>query len=91
MLIVNTSRGGPDHRQGVEGQHIGELEGNRGPARDAFVEPLNNTGITATEGLISRVIQDKEGIVGRPTGAQSAHADQADGRAVLRPRPPRPH
>ncbi|TQL02650.1 ATP-binding protein [Cellulomonas sp. SLBN-39] len=40
---------------------IGELEGNPGAARDAFVEPLRSTGITADEALIARVLEEVEG------------------------------
>lgn len=42
-------------------EHIGELEGNPGPARDAFVEPLKSTGVSATDELISRVLDEVEG------------------------------
>jgi len=40
---------------------IGELEGNPGPARDAFVVPLQSTGVTADETLIARVLEEVEG------------------------------
>lgn len=43
------------------GEHIGELEGNPGPARDAFVEPLKDTGVTADEALVARVLSEVEG------------------------------
>lgn len=42
-------------------EHIGELEGNPGPARDAFVEPLNTTGLVAKDDLVSRVLDEVEG------------------------------
>jgi len=44
-----------------KGEQIGALEGNPGPARDAFVVPLNDTGLTADEALISRVLEEVEG------------------------------
>jgi len=44
-----------------KGEHIGALDGNPGPARDAFVVPLSNTGVTADEALISRVLDEVEG------------------------------
>lgn len=42
-------------------EHIGELRGNPGPARDAFVEPLRETRMTASEELISKVLDEVEG------------------------------
>lgn len=42
-------------------EHIGALDGNPGPARDAFVVPLDNTGVSADEALISRVLDEVEG------------------------------
>lgn len=44
-----------------KGEHIGELEGNPGPARDAFAEPLKGTGVTAEADLIARVLDEVEG------------------------------
>ena len=44
-----------------KGEHIGALEGNPGPARDAFVVPLDSTGVSADEDLISRVLEEVEG------------------------------
>lgn len=44
-----------------KGEVIGELEGNPGPARDAFVRPLAGTGVTADEDLIARVLAEVEG------------------------------
>lgn len=43
------------------GEHIGELEGNPGPAGDTFVEPLKETGLVAEEVLIARVLDEVEG------------------------------
>lgn len=40
---------------------IGELTGNPGPARDAFVRPLAETGVVAEESLIERVLVEVEG------------------------------
>lgn len=42
-------------------ENIGELEGNPGPARDAFVVPLEGTGVDADEALIGKVLQEVEG------------------------------
>ena len=42
-------------------EHIGALQGNPGPARDAFVQPLAGTGIEADEDLVSRVLEEVEG------------------------------
>jgi len=44
-----------------KGENIGELEGNPGPARDAFVVPLKDTGVTAHDDLIVRVLDEVEG------------------------------
>lgn len=44
-----------------KGEHIGALEGNPGPARDAFAVPLDGTGIAADEDLIARVLEEVEG------------------------------
>lgn len=42
-------------------EHIGALEGNPGPARDAFVIPLLETPFAADEDLIERVLDEVEG------------------------------
>jgi len=42
-------------------EHIGALSGNPGPASDAFVMPLVNTGITARADLVKRVLSEVEG------------------------------
>jgi hypothetical protein len=43
------------------GEVIGELDGNPGPARDAFVRPLEHSGIQADEALVARVLDEVEG------------------------------
>lgn len=43
------------------GEQIGALDGNPGPARDAFVIPLERTGTSADEPLIDRVLDEVEG------------------------------
>lgn len=43
------------------GEVIGELSGNPGPARDAFVRPLEGSGVEADEALIARVLAEVEG------------------------------
>lgn len=60
-LRANLQRARTYSERMFRGQQIGELQGNPGPARDAFVEPLAGTGVTATEGLIARVLQEVEG------------------------------
>lgn len=42
-------------------EQIGALQGNPGPARDAFVLPLVGTGIDPDEDLVSRVLAEVEG------------------------------
>ncbi|KQY55840.1 hypothetical protein ASD11_15175 [Aeromicrobium sp. Root495] len=42
-------------------ENIAELTGNPGPARDAFVVPLEGTGVTADDDLIARVLDEVEG------------------------------
>lgn len=42
-------------------EHIGPLSGNPGPARDAFVIPLETTGMRADDDLITRVLAEVEG------------------------------
>lgn len=44
-----------------KGENIAELDGNPGPARDAFVVPLRNTGVSADEDLVARVLDEVEG------------------------------
>ena len=55
-LRTNLQRARTYSERMFRGEHIGELEGNPGPARDAFVEPLKDTGVVAEEHLISRLL-----------------------------------
>ena len=43
------------------GENITALEGNPGPARDALVKPLAESGFTATDDLVARVLDEVEG------------------------------
>lgn len=60
-LRANLQRARTYSERMFRGEHIGELEGNPGPARDAFVEPLKGTGVTADEALVARVLSEVEG------------------------------
>lgn len=60
-LRANLQRARTYSERMFRGEHIGELKGNPGPARDAFVEPLNGTGLQADERLIDRVLDEVEG------------------------------
>lgn len=60
-LRANLQRARTYSERMFRGEHIAELTGNPGPARDAFVEPLARTGITADESLIGRVLDEVEG------------------------------
>lgn len=60
-LRANLQRARTYSERMFKGEHIGALEGNPGPARDAFVVPLADTGIAADEALISRVLDEVEG------------------------------
>jgi AAA ATPase domain len=60
-LRANLQRARTYSERMFRGEHIGELEGNPGPARDAFVEPLKDTGVIADEGLVTRVLSEVEG------------------------------
>ncbi|MEJ7690522.1 MAG: hypothetical protein WKF76_08920 [Nocardioidaceae bacterium] len=60
-LRANLQRARTYSERMFRGEHIGELEGNPGPARDAFVEPLKETGLVAEEALIARVLDEVEG------------------------------
>lgn len=44
-------------------EQIGALDGNPGPARDAFIVPRQATSITADETLIARVLDEVEGFL----------------------------
>ncbi len=43
------------------GESIGALHGNPGPARDAFVKPLEKTSVDVSDGLVDRVLSEVEG------------------------------
>lgn len=60
-LLANLQRARTYSERMFRGENIGELVGNPGPARDAFVEPLSQTGIRAQESLIARVLDEVEG------------------------------
>lgn len=42
-------------------EEIGALSGNPGPARDAFVKPLEGTGVSVDDALVQRIIDEVEG------------------------------
>lgn len=58
---VNLQRARTYSERMFRGEHIGELSGNPGPARDAFVKPLAGTGMATDEALIARVLDVVEG------------------------------
>ncbi|GAB3228251.1 ATP-binding protein [Mycolicibacterium hippocampi] len=60
-LRANLQRARTYSERMFKGEHIGALDGNPGPARDAFVVPLDGTVISADEALISRVLEEVEG------------------------------
>lgn len=60
-LRANLQRARTYSERMFRGEHIAELTGNPGPARDAFVEPLSDTGLSADEPLITRVLDEVEG------------------------------
>lgn len=60
-LRANLQRARTYSERMFKGEIIGALQGNPGPARDAFVVPLDTTGIKADEDLIDRVLQEVEG------------------------------
>lgn len=60
-LRANLQRARTYSERMFRGTNIGELAGNPGPARDAFVEPLSGTGVSADERLVSRVLDEVEG------------------------------
>lgn len=60
-LRANLQRARTYSERMFRGEVIGELTGNPGPARDAFVEPLTMTTRTASESLITRVLDEVEG------------------------------
>lgn len=60
-LRANLQRARTYSERMFRGENIAELKGNPGPARDAFVEPLTGTGVTADEDLVARVLDEVEG------------------------------
>lgn len=60
-LRVNLQRARTYSERMFRGEHIAELQGNPGPARDAFVRPLADTGVHATDDLVGRVLEEVEG------------------------------
>lgn len=60
-LRANLQRARTYSERMFRGEVIAELTGNPGPARDAFVEPLTMTTRTASESLITRVLDEVEG------------------------------
>lgn len=60
-LRANLQRARTYSERMFKGENIGELEGNPGAARDAFVVPLDGTGITAADDLVARVLEEVEG------------------------------
>ena len=60
-LAANLQRARTYSERMFRGEQIGALQGNPGPARDAFVQPLAGTGIEADEDLVSRVLSEVEG------------------------------
>lgn len=60
-LRANLQRARTYSERMFRGEHLGELAGNPGPARDAFVRPLAATGMRADEQLVARVLAEVEG------------------------------
>ena len=60
-LRANLQRARTYSERMFRGENIGELNGNPGPARDAFMEPLVETSLWADEDLIARVLDEVEG------------------------------
>jgi len=60
-LRANLQRARTYSERMFSGEEIGALEGNPGPARDAFMRPLEGTGVTADEALLARVLDEVEG------------------------------
>ena len=84
-LRANLQRARTYSERMFRGENIAELRGNPGPARDAFVEPLAGTGITADEALVARVLDEVEGypFFIQLWGAELWEAAQDAGTAVL--------
>ena len=60
-LRANLQRATTYSERMFRGEQIGQREGNPGPARDAFVEPLAHTGIVADSDLVARLLDEVEG------------------------------
>lgn len=60
-LRANLQRARTYSERMFRGEQIGELSGNPGPARDAFIEPLVGTGMYAHDDLVARVLEEVEG------------------------------
>jgi hypothetical protein len=60
-LRANLQRARTYSERMFRGESIGELSGNPGPARDAFVKPLAHTDVEADEDLVARVLEEVEG------------------------------
>lgn len=60
-LRANLQRARTYSERMFRAEHIAELNGNPGPARDAFVLPLAQTVMRADEDLIARVLDEVEG------------------------------
>ena len=60
-LRANLQRARTYSERMFRGEVIGALEGSPGPARDAFVLPLDSTGISVDEALVRRVLEEVEG------------------------------
>ncbi len=60
-LRANLQRARTYSERMFRGENLAALEGNPGPARDAFVKPLSNTHIQADDELVTRVLEEVEG------------------------------
>ena len=60
-LRANLQRARTYSERMFRAESIGELSGDPGPARDAFVEPLRGTGVEADDDLVTRVLEQVEG------------------------------
>lgn len=60
-LRANLQRARTYSERMFRGEVIAALSGNPGPARDAFVFPLDGTGIDVDEELVTRVLEEVEG------------------------------
>ncbi len=60
-LRANLQRARTYSERMFRGESIAALEGNPGPARDAFVKPLSKTHIQADDELVTRVLEEVEG------------------------------